>query len=184
MIRHPKVALVFACYIDQDAQVLQAIAKYNRLNKRWTAFIDDQAVSKLSPDYVLTRRWDGVISKEVAPELFQQCLERKIPCIDLADHPTVTPGIPKIRPDNSAIGLSLEDGWEHPFGWLGLEAQGRQDRFDSTEDVWARRTRTGISTSARVCCMPSRVSARSRPDCRVVRRVAWCQPTSHPRLGR
>ncbi len=104
MIRHPKVALIFACYIDQDAQVLHAISKYNSLNKRWTAFVDDQAFSKKTPDYVLSRQWDGVISKEIAPELFEQCLERNIPCIDLSDYPQITPGIPKIRPDNSAVG--------------------------------------------------------------------------------
>ena len=123
MIRHAKVALVFACYLDQDAQVLQAISKYNRLNKRWTAFIDDQAFSKITPDYVLKRRWDGVISKELAPELFQQCLERKIPCIDLSDYPVITPGIPKIRPDNSAIGhmaaeYFLEKGYRN-FAFCG-----------------------------------------------------------------
>ena len=127
MIRHPKVALVFACYIDQDAQVLHAISKYNRLNKRWTAFVDDQAISKISPDYVLSRRWDGVISKEMAPELFQQCLDRKIPCIDLADHPTITPGVPKIRPDNSAIGhmaaeYFIEKGYRN-FAFCGYSDQ-------------------------------------------------------------
>lgn len=103
MTRHPRVALVFACYLNQDAQVLHAIANYNRLHKRWTGFIDDQAFSKISPDYVLTRKWDGVISKEMAPDLFEQCLDRNIPCIDLSDYPTFD-GIPKIRPDNKAIG--------------------------------------------------------------------------------
>lgn len=104
MIRHPKVALVFACYIDPDAQVLNAISKYNRLNKRWTAFIDDQAFSKTKPEYVLARNWDGVISKELSPKLFAECAKRGIPCVDLSDYPQKTKGVPKIRPDNIAVG--------------------------------------------------------------------------------
>ena len=125
MIRHPKVALVFACYLDQDAQVLQAISNYNGLNNRWTGFVDDQAFSKNSPNYVLSGQWDGVICKEHAPELFQQCRERKIPCVDLSDHPTVTPGIPKIRPDNKAIGhmageFFVEKGYRN-FAFCGFE---------------------------------------------------------------
>lgn len=127
MISHPKVALVFACYLDQDTQILKAISKYNRLNRRWTAFVDDQAFSKTTPEYVLSRQWDGVISKEMAPELFEQCKKRKTPCIDLSDYPTLTPDIPKIRPDNHAIGhmaaeYFTEKGYRN-FAYCGYSNQ-------------------------------------------------------------
>lgn len=124
MDSHPKVALVFACYIDQDARILHAISNYNRLNRRWAAFIDDQAFSKKNPDYVLNRDWDGIISKEPAPELFARCLERGIPCVDLSDYPPQIPGIPKIHPDNRAVGhmaaeYFIEKGY-HNFAFCGF----------------------------------------------------------------
>jgi LacI family transcriptional regulator len=124
MVSHSKVALVFACYIDQDARILHAISHYNRLNRRWSAFIDDQAFSKTTPDYILNRNWDGIISKEPAPELFAQCLKRGIPCVDLSDYPAQVPGIPKIHPDNRAVGhmaaeYFIEKGY-HNFAFCGF----------------------------------------------------------------
>jgi len=124
MVSHSKVALVFACYIDQDARILHAISNYNRLHRRWTAFVDDQAFSKKNPDYILNRDWDGVISKEPAPDLFSRCLERGIPCVDLSDYPSGIPGIPKIHPDNHAVGhmaaeYFIEKGY-HNFAYCGF----------------------------------------------------------------
>ncbi len=124
MVSHPKVALVFACYIDQDARILHAISHYNRLHRRWTAFVDDQAFSKKNPDYILNRDWDGVICKEPAPDLFAQCLERGIPCVDLSDYPSSISGIPKVHPDNEAVGhmaaeYFIEKGY-HNFAYCGF----------------------------------------------------------------
>jgi len=124
MVSHAKVALVFACYIDQDARILHAISSYNRLHRRWSAFVDDQAFSKKKPEYVLNRDWDGIICKEPAPDLFAQCLERKIPCVDLSDYPSEISGIPKIRPNNEAVGHMaaehfIEKGYQH-FAFCGF----------------------------------------------------------------
>ncbi len=124
MVSHPKVALVFACYIDQDARILHAISRYNRLHRRWSAFVDDQAFSRKNPNYILDQNWDGVISKEPAPELFSLCQERGIPCVDLSDYPSEVPGIPKIHPDNHAIGHMaaehyIEKGY-HNFAFCGF----------------------------------------------------------------
>jgi len=100
-----KVALVFMTKAEENIKVLNAIATYNRFHDRWTAFVDDDAIAWSDPDWLLNNtKWDGVMSKHYSPVLFERCIEMGIPCVDLSDHPHKTPGIPKIRPDNHAMG--------------------------------------------------------------------------------
>lgn len=100
----PRVALVFQTKLEENIKVLNAISKYNRNHDQWSAYVDDEAVSAKNPAWLLRQSWDGIISKCDAPGLFEEALKKGIPCLDLSDSPRLTPGIPKIRPDNHAVG--------------------------------------------------------------------------------
>jgi LacI family transcriptional regulator len=122
------VALVFMTKAEENVRILSAIAKYNRFHERWSAFVDDDAVAWNDPDWILgSGTWHGAMCKHYAPPFFQRCLEKGIPCVDLSDHPDRTPGIPKVRPDNRAIGEEaaeyfLEKGFRN-FGFCGFATE-------------------------------------------------------------
>lgn len=117
MNRLPRIALVFKTRLEENINVLNAISKYNRFHEKWSAFVDDQAIAQKDPDWLLSKaKWDGIICKHSAPELFDACRKKKIPVVDLSDDETVIPGVPKIRPDNPAIGhMGAEHFMERGF---------------------------------------------------------------------
>ena len=117
MSRLPRIALVFMTRLEENINILNAISKYNRFHEKWSAFVDDQAVAQKNPDWLLSKaKWDGIICKHTAPELFDACIKRKIPVVDLSDDEMVIPGVPKIRPDNPAIGhMGAEHFMERGF---------------------------------------------------------------------
>jgi len=103
--------------------MLRGVVHYERTHQIWTAFHDDQARAEIDPQWLDSKRWDGVISRHTTPGLVETCKKLKIPLVDLNDVPRF-PGIPKIRPDNVAIGHLaaehfLERGFRH-FGFTGF----------------------------------------------------------------
>jgi LacI family transcriptional regulator len=77
-----------------------------------------------------------VISRHTTPELVQACAELRLPLVDLNDEPPFA-GVPKIRPDNAAIGHLggehfLERGYRN-YGFTGFRNNGwsceRRDGF-------------------------------------------------------
>lgn len=144
MVSKPKqVAMVFMTKMEEGARVLSAIARYNRFHDRWTAFVDDDGVSWGDPGWLLDHnQWDGVICKHYAPGLFKRCLDQGIPCVDLSDHPDKMPGIPKIRPDNAALGQEAAEYFHergyHTLGFCGF----------ATEH-WSRERGDGCAEAAR-----------------------------------
>ena len=117
MSRLPRIALVFKTRLEENINILNAISKYNRFHEKWSAFVDDQAIAKNDPDWLLSKaKWDGIICKHSAPGLFDACCRKKIPIVDLSDDEAVIPGVPKIRPDNLAIGhMGAEHFMERGF---------------------------------------------------------------------
>lgn len=116
--------------------MLKGITHYERTHQLWTAFHDDQARAEIDPRWLEAKKWDGVISRHTTPGLVQTCQRLKIPLVDVNDTP-VFPGVPKIRPDNTAIGHLaaehlLERGFTH-FGFTGFSNDGwsceRRDGF-------------------------------------------------------
>ena len=116
--------------------MLKGIAHYERTHQLWTAFHDDQARAEIDPRWLKSRHWDGVISRHTTPGMVQMCAKLKIPLVDLNDT-AIIPGVPKIRPDNIALGHLaaehlLERGFER-FGYTGFSNEGwsceRRDGF-------------------------------------------------------
>jgi LacI family transcriptional regulator len=119
----PQVLLVFLMRFEESASMLQGITHYERSHRPWAAFLDDEARAEIDPQWLRTKRWSGVISRHTTPALVQGCAELGIPLVDLNDTPEF-PGVPKIRPDNIALGHLgaehfLERGFEH-FGFCGF----------------------------------------------------------------
>ncbi len=136
--RLPRIALIFKTRLEENVSILNSISKYNRFHEKWNAFIDDQALAQKDPSWLLSKsKWDGVICRHSAPELLQACLKRNIPIVDLSDDPDCFPGVPKIRPDNAAIGHTgaehlLERGYRY-FAFCGFK-----------NEIWSSDRRNGF----------------------------------------
>jgi len=119
----PRVLLVFLTRFEESTAMLRGITHYERSHRQWAAFLDDEARAEIDPHWLRSKKWSGVISRHTTPALVQSCRELRIPLVDLNDSPPF-PRVPKIRPDNVAIGHLgaehfLERGFVH-FGFCGF----------------------------------------------------------------
>lgn len=158
MPRFRKVALVFKTRLEENQRILSAISTFNRFHENWSAFVDDQAVAQKHPDWLLKQSWDGVITRHSTPELIKECVLRGIPVVDLSDGPSFHPDVPKIRPDNRAIGhlgaeYFIEKGYPH-FAFCGFSseawAQEREDGFQEALELAGRETKRFDSSYPKV----------------------------------
>ena len=131
----PQVLLVFARFEECMAMV-KGIAHYHRAHEAWSALLDDDAQAEEDPRWLRSKRWHGVISRHTTPGLVKACAELRVPLVDLNDTPPF-PGVPKVRPDNHAIGRLgaahfIERG-HRSFAFCGFKRDGwaceRRDGF-------------------------------------------------------
>jgi LacI family transcriptional regulator len=109
------VLLVFLATIEDSSTMLRGIAHHQRTHRQWNAYLDDEGRAENDSAWILTQEWDGVISRHASPAFADSCAQRGIPLIDLNDTPALA-GVPKIRPDNRAIGhLGAEHFLERGF---------------------------------------------------------------------
>jgi LacI family transcriptional regulator len=132
----PKILLVFLMRFEESARMLHGIVQYERSHRQWDTFLDDEARAERDPDFLSAEPWNGVISRNTTPALVEGCAKLGIPLVDLNDT-AAFPGVPKIRPNNHAIGHLgaehfLERGFRH-FGFCGFSNEGwsceRRDGF-------------------------------------------------------
>lgn len=132
----PKVLLVILMRFEEAARILQGIVQHERSHRQWSTFLDDEARTESDPGFLRGEKWGGVISLHTSPALVQNCAELGIPLVDLHDTRPF-PGVPKIRPDNTAIGHLgaehfLERGFRN-FAFCGFGNEGwsceRRDGF-------------------------------------------------------
>lgn len=145
----PRVLLVFHTRLDETGAMLNGIAQYEQSHESWTVFTDDEAQTETDPNWLLKEAWDGVISRHTTPALVQACAEHGIPLVDLNDSPPFV-GVPKIRPDNTAIG--------HLGGEYLLDRGFRRFAFSGFCDAgWARERRSGFVEAVQQrgfdCCL-------------------------------
>jgi LacI family transcriptional regulator len=131
-----QVLLVFHTRFEECTAMLKGVAHYIRAHGPWSAFLDDEARAEHDPRWLRSKTWHGVISRHTTPGMVQHCAELKLPLVDLNDTPPF-PGVPKIRPDNVALGHLgaehfLERGYTS-FGFCGFKNDGwsceRRDGF-------------------------------------------------------
>lgn len=132
----PKILLVFLMRFEESAHMVQGIVQHERSHRQWSTFLDDEARAERDPDFLRGEQWSGVISRHTTPALVKGCARLGIPLVDLNDVPAF-PGVPKIRPNNHAIGHLgaehfLERGFRH-FAYCGFANEGwsceRRDGF-------------------------------------------------------
>lgn len=132
----PHVLLVFSPRFEESTTMLKGIVQYARLHHPWSFFLDDEARAEADVAWLRSQEWDGVISRHTTPMLVKACAQLKIPLVDLNDTEPF-PGVPKIRPDNTAIGhLGAEHLMERGFRTLGFNGYGNE--------IWSRERRDGF----------------------------------------
>ena len=138
----PQVLLIFQTRFEECTAMLKGVAHFERSHQLWTGFLDDEARAERDPQWVRSKKWDGVISRHTTPALVRTCAELKLPLVDLNDIEPF-PGVPKIRPDNVALGHLgaehfIERGYQH-FGFAGFSNHG-----------WSRERRDGFAEALRL----------------------------------
>jgi LacI family transcriptional regulator len=132
----PEVLLVFMTRLEECTAMLKGVSQYGRSHRPWAAFVDDEARAEQDSRWLRSKTWHGVISRHTTSALVQGCAELNLPLVDLNDTP-LSPGVPKIRPDNTAVGRLgaghfIERGYRH-FGFSGFPSAGwsceRRDGF-------------------------------------------------------
>ena len=132
----PQVLLIFLPRFEETTAMLKGISHYERSHRPWAAFLDDEARAQTDPDWLRSKKWDGVISRHTTATLVRHCAELKVPLVDLNDTAPF-PGVPKFRPDNAGLGHLgaehfLERGFQH-FGFCGF-----------SNNVWSCERRDGF----------------------------------------
>jgi LacI family transcriptional regulator len=138
----PQVLLIFQTRFEECTAMLKGVAHFERNHQLWVGFLDDEARAEKDPQWLRSKKWDGVISRHTTPALVQACAELKLPLVDLNDT-NPFPGVPKIRPDNVGIGHLgaehfIERGHRH-FGFTGFANNG-----------WSRERRDGFVEALRL----------------------------------
>ena len=138
MVNSKQVALIFQTRPEENVGILKGIAAYERLEADWNFFLDDQAMAVRDPEWLFRKNWHGIICRHSNPSVLEEAVRRGIPCVDLDDFDRVIPGVPKVRPDNRAVG---HIGAEHLLdrGFKNLAFCG----FNSED--WAVARREGFS---------------------------------------
>lgn len=151
----PQVLLIFQTRFEECTAMLKGVAHFERNHQLWIGFLDDEARAERDPQWLRSKRWDGVISRHTTPALVRVCAELKLPLVDLNDCAPF-PGVPKIRPDNVALGHQgaehfIERGYQH-FAFAGFDNAG-----------WSRERRDGFVEALRLAERPCSVFDVSYP---------------------
>jgi len=138
----PKILLVFLMRFEEASRILQGFVQHERSHRQWSTFLDDEARTGRDPEFLRGEKWQGVISRHTTPALVKSCAQLGIPLVDLNDTPSF-PGVPKIRPNNTAIGHLgaehfLERGFRH-FAYCGF-----------TNQLWSCERRDGFVEALRL----------------------------------
>jgi LacI family transcriptional regulator len=137
---HTSVLLVFPARIKECEPMLRGIAEFRRSHGTWPMFLDDQGCASSDPSW-LNLPWRGVISRQTTATLTGYCAVRGIPLVDLDDSPCFS-AVPKIRPDNVAIGqVGADDFLRRGYRYFGFCSFGNEE--------WAQERRDGFVNTLR-----------------------------------
>ncbi len=138
----PNVLLIFRTLLEESHAMLKGVAHFERTHEFWAAFHDDGARAVSDPSWLRNKRWHGIISRHTTPQLVRACAAQRIPLVDLNDTKPY-PGVPKIRPDNAAIGhMGAEHFIDRGFRHLAFCG------FGNTS--WSTERRDGFVEAARL----------------------------------
>ncbi len=114
----PKVMVIIDTSFGDCESMLSGLSRFQRDHGGWNVFVDDDARAESDPDWLSDQPWNGVISRTTTQNLVDACARMGLPLVDINDCPAF-PGVPKIRPDNMAVGhMAAEDLYERGFRHL------------------------------------------------------------------
>ncbi|MDQ8183177.1 XylR family transcriptional regulator [Pelagicoccus sp. SDUM812005] len=132
-----RVAIIMPTGREECLRFLRGVGAFQSSYERWNCLLDNDAHSIANPGWLFKNELDGVICHHRNPVVLEECRQRNIPCIDINDETPPRPGIPKIRPDNVAIGQMggeylIDRGFKN-FGFCGFN-----------DESWSQERMTGF----------------------------------------
>jgi LacI family transcriptional regulator len=139
MASRPNVALVIETSVVYGRQILRGIARYLRVHRPWSVFLDERELWASPPNWLNTWQGDGVISRANSPELIETLSKHNTPLVDLNDWFNAE-GVPHIDSDMPAIGRMatehlLERGFRN-IAYCGFQNERwSTERFNGVEEA-------------------------------------------------
>jgi LacI family transcriptional regulator len=134
-----QVALIIETSVIYGRRILAGVARYLRSHHRWSVFIEQHELGAPPPDWLISGRWDGILSRPTDHAMARQFRRMNVPVVDLNDlHENLD--LPWVGSDHQAIGRMgghhlLERGFRN-FAFCGfaqeLWSQQRYQGFCST----------------------------------------------------
>jgi LacI family transcriptional regulator len=136
MDKPPRVALIIETSVIYGRRIVNGVARYLRHHSPWSVFLEQHELGKQPPAWLLSRKWDGILSRPTDPALAKQFTKLKVPVVDLNDLYDDL-GLPWIGSDHFSIGKTaaahlLERGFKH-FAFAGF-----------SNEHWAAQRREGF----------------------------------------
>lgn len=130
-----KILVICSLASDHLRRMLRGIERYQCEHPHWNVVLDSEGLFLDGFGNPRLPRWDGLIVEGHVPELFGWCQSDAIPVVDIRDDALI-PGIPKVRPDNVAVGhLGAEHLLERGFKSL---------LFCGVDRLWSRERAAGF----------------------------------------
>lgn len=99
-----RVAFITPTHLETIRGVVRGLAQRDEPADNWNTFIEGSDRSLKDPSWLFSMPWDGVIYNHPDRTIPRACRERGIPCVDISDEAPALAGVPKVKPDNEAIG--------------------------------------------------------------------------------
>jgi LacI family transcriptional regulator len=139
MSQQPKVALIIETSVIYGRQIVKGIARYLRYHSQWSVFLEQHELGAQPPAWLMSGKWDGIMSRPTDPILAKQFRKMGVPVVDLNDL-FEDLGLPWVGSDHAEIGRQaalhlLERGYRH-FAFAGF-----------SDEFWAAQRRKGFCSA-------------------------------------
>lgn len=138
-----QIIIITPTIADEARRFLCSIGAQSGQAVPWRIHLDENLEGKTNLDWLFSKSWDGVIVNRFNQAIAKGCVKRGIPCIDINDESPIMPGVPKIRPDNEAMGHMVAEHFKERgytnFAFCGYAGQ-----------VWSEERRAGFSDAAKL----------------------------------
>jgi len=127
----PRVAFLVETSIKYGRDILSGINEYLSAEGNWSVYVDQSQLFDLPAEEIFADSWDGMILRNITPEIKEKLIKLKIPVIDLDDNHE-TDVFHRIVSDHFGIGVMgaehlLERGFKK-FGFLSFNEKWSHER--------------------------------------------------------
>ena len=126
MNKPPQVALIVETSTPYGCRILSGVARYLRSHHRWSVFLEQHELGASPPEWIFSRKWDGILSRPTDPEQAGIFRGMRVPVVDLNDLYQDL-GLPWVGSNHTAIGRLgaghlLERGYRN-FAFVGFSCE-------------------------------------------------------------